>query len=282
LYVSTFDDDELDDRVLAPDLFVTRDVGATWHNLGAIPKGPATLVAASDSADRLWAGSYGVWLLEAGSAPTATPDPVQQLLRNGSFEYEGDWRIPDTAYDAERSVERHYDGAWSMRTGIVDAAKSVRSYSDFSQDVTLPLSDTVTLRLQRWSAGGAEPGAMAIQSALAGVQTLEQFEQVLAVSAADLQYGMLIEQPSNRIHFLFAGLDNGQGWFAEEYDLSPYAGKSVRLQFGTYNNGVDSPAVQYFDAMRLLVQPPATPTPEATPTPVERVWLPYMQGKSSR
>jgi hypothetical protein len=230
----------------------------------------------------LWAGNEGVWLLEAGQAPTATPDPVRQLLRNGSFEFEGEWRIPDTVYDAERSTDQHYDGGWSMRTGIVDVSKNVRSYSDFSQDVTLPLSTTVTVRIQRWSTGGTQPAVVSVQTALAGVQTVEQFEQVLGALAGDLHYGMLIEQPENRIHFLFAQLDNGQSWAAEEYDLSAHAGKTVRLQFGTYNNGVDSPAAQYFDAMRLFVQPPATPTPEATPTPVERVWLPYMQGKAAR
>ena len=41
LYASTYDDNEADEQVLAPDLYVSRDNGATWLNLGAIPGGTA-------------------------------------------------------------------------------------------------------------------------------------------------------------------------------------------------------------------------------------------------
>jgi hypothetical protein len=149
------------------------DAGATWQNLGAIPNGAAAL-ATSTAADTLWAGNRGIWEFAAGPAPTATPNPLQDLLANRSFEYEAAWRIPDTAYDAAYSQEQHFAGAWSMRTGIADPADNVRSYSDFSQDVTLPRSSTVTLRLQRWTQAGAgelavEAGANSIVLRLEGV-----------------------------------------------------------------------------------------------------------------
>ena len=100
---------------------------------------------------RFGPASQGVWQLEAGPAPTATPNPAQELLSNRSFEYTGVWRIPDTPYDAAYSQEQHYAGYWSMRTGITDPITNVRSYSDFSQDVTLPTTGTVTLRFHRWA-----------------------------------------------------------------------------------------------------------------------------------
>jgi hypothetical protein len=38
LYVGVFDDNEFDDRVMAPDLQASADRGGIWRNLGAVPK----------------------------------------------------------------------------------------------------------------------------------------------------------------------------------------------------------------------------------------------------
>jgi photosystem II stability/assembly factor-like uncharacterized protein len=263
IYLSVFDDNELDERAVAPDLFVSRNGGATWLNLGAIPgggapNGAAQLLAPVDVPDRLWAGSRGVWLLEAASMPTATPNPARELLRNRSFEYQDVWRIPVTAYSAAYSQERSFAGYWSMRTGIVDPDDNVRSYSDFSQDVMLPLSTTITLRLHRWPASGStalQASAAAPHVAVAAT-TLDEFYRLLETAEADLQYALVIEQPSNKINFLYARLDNDQAWLAETYDLSPYAGKSVRLQFGTFNNGSGPIAAQYFDVLEVQAVAP--------------------------
>ena len=289
LYVSTFDDNEADEQVLFPDLYVSRDHGSTWSNLGAIPGGAARLEAPVDVPDQVWAGSQGVWQLEAGTAPTATPNPVQELLSNRSFEYTGVWRIPDTPYDAAYSQEQHYAGYWSMRSGITAPNTNVRSYSDFSQDVTLPATGTVTLQFQRWAQAsvsttgnipGAIPGNLAAQAVDAA--TLDEFYAALEAAAGDLQYGLVIEQPSGKIHYLYRGIDDQKAWKAETFDLTGYLGKSVRLQFGTYNDGSGPAAAQYFDAFSLQVVGPAQPTPTVTPTatatPKAQTWMPYLKG----
>lgn len=293
LYISTYDDNEADEQILAPDLYVSRDNGTTWSNLGAIPGGAARLEAPVDVPDQVWAGSQGVWQLEAGPAPTATPNPLQELLSNRSFEYTGVWRIPDTPYDAAYSQEQHYAGDWSMRAGITAPNTNVRSYSDFSQDVTLPATGTVTLRFQRWaqsavsatvSTAGSGPGSLLSNGGVeaANAVTLDEFHAALEAAAGDLQYGLVIEQPSSKIHYLYKGLDNQRAWKAETFDLTPYLGKSVRLQFGTYNDGSGAAAAQYFDVVSLQVVSPGQPTPAVTPTatatPKGQTWMPYLKG----
>ena len=292
LYVSTIDENEADEQILAPDLYVSRDNGSTWSNLGAIPGGAAHLAAPVDIPDQVWAGNQGVWQLEAGAAPTATPNPAQELLNNRSFEYAGVWRIPDTAYDAAYSQEQHYAGSWSMRAGITAPNTNVRAYSDFSQDVTLPLTGTVTLRFQRWAQSAVGVSAHAQSSQADTLQpagnaiTLEEFYAALEAAGGDLQYGLLIEQPSNKLHYLYKGLDHQKAWKAETFDLTGYLGKSVRLQFGTYNDGSGPAAAQYFDTFSLQVVGPAQPTPPVTPTvtppatatPKAQTWMPYLKG----
>lgn len=149
IYLSVFDDDDGDDRPIAPDLLVSSDGGQSWRNLGAIPQGPAAVIRPQPGPGQVYVGSVGAWLLAAGTAPTATPNPCGELLLNRSFEYDGAWRIPQTAYPAGRLQDKHSHGYWSMRSGIVTPTANVRSFSDFSQDVLLPAGKTITLRFQR-------------------------------------------------------------------------------------------------------------------------------------
>lgn len=279
IYLSVYDANQNDGQAVAPDLYVSRNGGAEWLNLGAVPGGAAVLATSAGAADKLWAGNRGAWLLEAATMPTATPNPVRELLENRSFEWQGVWRIPDTAHDAGYSQDKHFEGYWSMRTGIVSPTVNVYSYSDFSQEVTLPVSTTLTLRLHRWPSSGApavEAGAndAGVTDAVLAATTLEEFYRALEPAAADLQYAMLIERPSNKIHFLFARLDNQQAWLAESYDLTKYGGKTVRLQFGTFNNGTGQVAAQYFDVLELQSTTPA-------PAPARYDWLPDIRKDST-
>jgi photosystem II stability/assembly factor-like uncharacterized protein len=286
LYLSTFDDNPTDEFDIAPDLFRSGDRGATWQNLGAIPNGAtgSKLLAPPGIADTLLVGGRGVWQISPSSAPTATPDPCQELLLNRSFEYDGVWRIPTTGYSALRSLDRHSHGYWSMRTGIVDAGENRRSYSDFSQDVVLPDLPSLTLRVDRWPQAGAGAQAASVEQlgAILAATTLDEFQAALEASAADLQYAMVIAPPAGAIHFLYAGLDNDQQWVSEGFDLAAYRGQTVRLQFGTFNNGVGSLAAQFFDNMHVQAcdatppTPTATPTASATATPVSQTWLPVI------
>lgn len=135
---------------------------------------------------------------------------ARRCCTTATSETDGVWRIPLTAYNAARTTDRHYHGSWSLRTGIVAAGDNVRSYSDFSQDVILPNLAQITLRFQRWPQAARETAAEHGDelAALLAATTLEEFQQRLAATTGDLQYGMVIAPPGGTIHFLYARLDN--------------------------------------------------------------------------
>lgn len=277
---------------IAPDLYVSGDSGQSWRNLGAIPNGVAATLHALPAANQVLAGTLGAWLLDAAAMPTATPSPCRELIANGGFERDYAWRIPETAFAAVRDPVKAYSGFYSMRTGITVAASNVRSYSDFSQDVTLPAGQQITLHYVRWPTSGAaaptadaQPDAQpeaqpdaALLAALDGVTSEDEFHQILAMQAGDLQYGMVIVPPGGAINYLFRRLDNTQKWGAESLDLSRFAGQTIRLQFGTYNDGAGAVAAQFFDDISIQACSTGTPTPTPTVTPVypARSWLPYI------
>jgi photosystem II stability/assembly factor-like uncharacterized protein len=283
IYLSVFDDDNGDNRPVGPDLLVSSDGGESWQNLGAIPQGPAAVIRPQAGAAEVYVGSVGVWRLAPGGAPLATPEPCEELLLNRSFEYDGAWRIPETAYPAGRLQDKHSEGYWSMRSGIVEPSANVRSFSDFSQDVNLPAGKTITLRFQRWpeageapptTAGDAGAPGVADGGALAAGPSLDEFYRLLGAEAGDLQYGMLMAPPGGEIRYLYRELLGGGGWRDATFDLTPLAGQTVRLQFGTYNDGAGERAVQYFDNFSVQACSGAGPTP----TPGGAVWLPLVEG----
>ncbi len=274
IYLATGDPNPADETSVPSDLYRSTDNGLSWQNLGSLPDGAPLLdlLIPAGMPTGLWVGSEsGVWRLDTTAAATATPDPCRELLSNRSFEYEGVWRIPTTAYPARRTQERHYHGWYAMQAGIATAAANRRSYSDFSQDVVLPPTGALALSLWVWPQAAAtgttaqtDPAGL---DALLAAETLPAFYERLQALDSDLQYGMVITQPDNRIHYLFARLDNDRVWINRRFDLSSFAGRQVRLQFGTYNDGVGPVAVQYFDLFSLQAcHATATPTPTGTPT----------------
>lgn len=275
IYLATVDPSTFDETPIPSDLYRSTDNGLSWQNLGGLPDGSQmnTLLTTSGLPTTLFVGSEnGAWQLETTGAPTATPEPCTELLANRGFEFEGGWRIPTTAYPARRTTEKHYHGAFSMLSGITIAGDNRRSYSDFSQDVVLPATGSLSLSLWRWpQAGPTSQTRAAVEpnlSRLLSAETLEEFHGLLNVLAGDLQYGMVITQPGNKIHYLFARLDDNRAWISQSFDMSAFAGQSVRLQFGAYNDGASPVNAQYFDLFSLRAcQATATPSPTAIVSP---------------
>jgi len=270
IFLTTADDDTWDEDIIPSDLYFSPDGGSLWRNLGAVPDGSQMLSAFTSTGlgQSLLVGADQVWLLNPAAAPTATPDPCSEWLQNRSFEYDGVWEVPTTAYPAQRSTVQHQHGWWSMRTGIVDSAENIYSYSDFRQSVTLPLADHITLSFWRWPSAAAPLTSASISSvrmsALATIHTWSAFDAWLRSQNEDLQYGLVIT-PDNQLHFLYADISDDRAWSESVFDLTPYAGQAVRLQFGTFNNGVGPVAAQYFDSFSLSACA-NTPTPTLTPT----------------
>jgi len=211
----------------------------------------------------------------AGSpTPTVTPGACENLIKNPSFETNSDWEIPITAYSAGYSTLQAHTGSRSMRTGILVPADNVFSYSDFRQAVHIPSGATVAnasfwlYTLSGDAKGLAQPEAI--------TPTGGPFSEVTL--SGDLQYVLILDQYQNWIDTLVWQLTDEGYWHYYQFDLRPYAGRTIYLQFGTFNNGLYDITSMFVDDVSLdncvvtpTPGPSPTPTSTRTPTPTPTV-----------
>jgi hypothetical protein len=195
---------------------------------------------------------------------------------NSSFEYTGAWGIPNTPFPAAYSNDYAYAGSRSMRTGIPLYASANRySYSDAWQTVYIPANATsATLHLRLYPRS-AESGASSPEQ----VPESQASELIGAPEpgtlwgeaplASDAQYLLILNPNTGNIidTLLWWSPKNASSWLYREYNLLRYAGRSIRIQFGTYNNGYGGRSVMYVDQVRLdtcTTAPPPPPPPACT------------------
>jgi hypothetical protein len=181
---------------------------------------------------------------------TNTPGPCPNLMVNSNFEATTGWFIPITEYSAGYSTTQYHSPWHSMRTGITDPLDNIYSYSDFSQTVSLPLNDdTYTLGMWLYTLSG---------EVLAG-QTQSNIQDTLvygrpfreSVLSTDKQYVLVLNQYGYVIDYLWITLRDEAAWVYHQFDLSEYAGWTITLQFGTYNDGYDGISAMYVDDVTL-------------------------------
>lgn len=203
-----------------------------------------------------------------GGSPTPTmpPGTCGNLFHNPSFEATSDWEIPLTAYPAGYSTAQAHTGSRSMRTGITDAAQNKYSYSDFRQAVHIP-SGTSVAKASFW-----------LYTLSSGIATLAQPETIAptgkpfdqTILSGDLQYALILDQYQNWIDTLVWQLTADGYWHYYEFDLRRYAGYTIYLQFGTYNDGLNGITSMFVDDVSLsdcTATPTPGPSPTATPIP---------------
>jgi hypothetical protein len=183
--------------------------------------------------------------------PTATPNPAlcAEKLGNTGFEDNTAWQIPVTAFSAGYSTDLAHSGLRSMRSGITAKAHNRFSYSDFRQVVSLPRnlsSATLTMWL---SAATGEATALSTPERPTASLKAE------AASAGDVQYVLILDAFGNWIDTLVWQRQNVPTWTAKTFDMSAYAGETIQLQFGVYNDGLDGVTAMYVDDVSFQVCP---------------------------
>ena len=133
-----------------------------------------------------------------------------------------------------------HSGSRSMRTGIAAGGANTTSYSPIEQPVTFPTGlASATLSFWRYNVNG-DVSAAAAASGQPDLATLPRTEAERAdnIQAADYFYALAI-LPDGTIDYLFTETANAPSWRSKSLTLnvSRYAGKPIRFQFGTYNNG---------------------------------------------
>ena len=194
--------------------------------------------------------------------PTVTPGPCGNLFHNSSFEATSDWEIPITAYPAGYSTAQAHTGARSMRTGIADPAQNKYSYSDFRQAVHIPSGAPVAKASFWLYTLSGEAKSLAQPETI--TPTGKPFDQT--VLSGDVQYVLVLDQYQNWIDTLVWQRTDEGYWHYYEFDLRRYAGYTIYLQFGTYNDGYNGISTMFVDDVSLS-DCTSTPTPGPSPTP---------------
>ena len=165
-------------------------------------------------------------------SPTATaivtpsPTPLyEQLLVNPSFETDEGWiaqgRVPPSP-----SVSRAHKGLRSMRLGVV-APYSGDVYSSVRQEVTVPQS-------------------------VSEAQLSFYYFPVSSPVDSDYMYLVLRRARDGKELERVVWMEREQVWNVRTFDLLPYAGQTVELWIGVYNDGQGITTV-YLDDAELWV-----------------------------
>ena len=226
-----------------PDIFPTvsqvyrsTNGGLSWAPQALLPdNGPTFAMEALGPFPALYT------IATSNRAPYAYASQCYQALADGNIEtdpprqgYGVDvaraWDIPDTALTAGYADDYRHDGAYSMRTGTDADGPNVYSYSSFRQRIAIP-ADAAAATLTFWRYPILGDTAAVGKDAVKAADLLAAGPEV-----ADYQY-LLALHDDGSYDVLRTWRDNGQTWTETTIDLSAYAGRSIRLHFGTFNNG---------------------------------------------
>lgn len=165
------------------------------------------------------------------------------------------WTIPSTPLPAGYAEDLRHSGAFALRTGTGPSGPNVYSFSSVYQEVTIPANASeVVLTFWRNGLLGdlAAAGLHAVDTA-AGLPDSPE--------TADYQY-LLAVFPEGGYDVLRTWRDNSQTWTLTTVDLRGYAGRTIRLHFGTFNNGTGGRSGMVLDdvALRICLRQHAVPT----------------------
>jgi hypothetical protein len=170
-----------------------------------------------------------------------------QDIANSDFEVIGAWTIPTTWYSAGYSQVQANSGVQSMRTGIIDPTVNKYSYSDFRQGVTIPYNATsATLRFWIYPSSG-EPTPLTVKKPEVGMN----FNDIdLSV---DVQYLVILDPYYNILEAMLWQRENTQTWTLVERNLMAYRGRTIYLQYGTFNNGFSGITSMFVDDVSVEI-----------------------------
>ena len=162
-----------------------------------------------------------------GASPPPPPPPTDcdELIADGGFETGMGWTLNQLASYETATV---YAGSRSARVGIVPGGENQTVYSSVDQVVTLP--DESQAELSMWT-------------------------YPLVGGTGDGDYNYLVVKPANenRILWMDTWHADSPQWTERTVDLSEYAGQSIRIYVGAYNDGAGGTRALYIDDVSLQV-----------------------------
>ena len=181
-----------------------------------------------------------------------------QALTNRRFENNSGWGIPNTAYPAGYSTLQVFEGNRSMRAGIYYQSHRKFSYSDFYQQLYIPsTADSATLKVRIWQKSGEALLDQPFDAETLNLPTgINVRDLPASLTGSDLQYLLILDKWGNILQWKWTDLSDDRIWNQWTFNLSGYAGKTIRLQFGVFNNNSDGVTSMFVDDASLLICDP--------------------------
>ncbi|MEA3439636.1 MAG: hypothetical protein U9R58_05075 [Chloroflexota bacterium] len=183
--------------------------------------------------------------------------PCVDIIVNNGFEDNSGWVIPTTEYPAGYTTDLFRTGNRSMRTGITKSSHNKYSYSAFRQMVEIPAGATATLTAHLWRMS-EEPDAthIPLPENWYGTDLAEgSIPDGYPLPPGDVQYLLILDEDMEWIDTLIWQRKDAHEWTKKIYDLSGYAGKTIYIHFGTYNDGEDGISSLHVDDVTLVICP---------------------------
>jgi hypothetical protein len=174
---------------------------------------------------------------------TGTTDCVAVVV-NGSFESDDAWTFPEeSTIPASYTTQEAHLGVRALLTGLTSLADNADGYSFASQTIAIPAGATEAT-LYMWVKSQYEPAVASGDQRIASTDgsTSSESDDFHFVMLKDLEGNLLASLP------LPDGLSN---WQIAQFDLLAYAGQTLNLQVGTYNDGFGGVEALFVDEVSL-------------------------------
>lgn len=165
---------------------------------------------------------------QAGAA-----EGCQQIILNSGMEEDAAWRFVG-GKPARYSTDMAHEGTQAILAGLT-TGRPYHIYSDARQWVAIPSNAiSATLRMW-WYPRTEEQASRLIERCTRGNCPTGTLAEGPLPAAQDLQY-VLAVRPDWSFEWLLRGKANASQWQPLEFDLSRYAGRTIAIQFGVYND----------------------------------------------
>lgn len=167
--------------------------------------------------------------------------PSTGLVVNGTFEENLAWEFPLTPLPAAYAEENAYSGYRSARTGAKTANQNRYSYSSVRQSgIVLPTTFskiTLYFSLYQWTT----------ESPLTPIPKRSEFGRTARAMAGDVQYALVLNSNNQVIKYAYWNRKNTKQWTSFTVDVTEFKGQTIKIQFGTYNDGAGGYTGMYVD-----------------------------------
>lgn len=213
-----------------------------FYRFPNLPTGPGAI--APSAQDTIFAPAVSEFNL---TAPVEDLDftaasVCTELVGNGGFETVGSvWTLSGdsgNSYHAGYNSEFVHSGKLAVRTGITNQVENQYGYSFARQQVSIPAGSTATLRMWLYTKTNDD-----------GVISAPVVPD--AANAFDAQYVLVLDTGNNLLESLMWTRRNDQQWSLYEFNLSKWAGKTIRIEIGSYNDGLEGITSMWVDDVSI-------------------------------